>query len=154
VSHDLRRKGLALGNVFLVYRILDTFCYLSVKTAVRSVVLTQYRCVTDGQTDRWTEGIALAITAPATRALQGRRCKKNVVMNDSPFKSTHHVCTCCICCFGMTNWWLETPFLCSGATWLETPVLCLRAIHVGSRPSLVYIDTLSSTKCDFRVSPF
>ena len=42
-------------------------------TVLRAVVLTQYRRVTDGridrQTDRQTDGIAVAITALAMRAL-------------------------------------------------------------------------------------
>jgi len=36
---------------------------------LRAVVLTQYRRVTDRQTDRQTDGIALASTALAMRAL-------------------------------------------------------------------------------------
>jgi len=35
-----------------------------------AVVLTQYRCVTDRQTDRQTDGIAVANTALAMRALR------------------------------------------------------------------------------------
>ena len=42
-------------------------------SSLSAVVLTQYRRVTDrqteGQTDRWTEGIAVANTALAMRAL-------------------------------------------------------------------------------------
>ena len=41
---------------------------------LRAVVLTQHRCVTDGRTDRqtdiWTDGIAVASTALAMRALR------------------------------------------------------------------------------------
>jgi len=37
---------------------------------LRAVVLTQYRRVTDGQTDRQTDGIAIASTALAMRALR------------------------------------------------------------------------------------
>ena len=37
-------------------------------TVLRAVVLTQYRRVTDGQTDRETDGIAVASTALAMRA--------------------------------------------------------------------------------------
>jgi len=53
---------------FLVYRKLDTFCYLTVQTApvLRAVVLTQYRRVTAGQTD----GIAIASTALEMQALR------------------------------------------------------------------------------------
>jgi len=39
-------------------------------TVLRVVVLTQYRRVTDGQTDRQTDGIAIASTAHAMRALR------------------------------------------------------------------------------------
>jgi len=39
-------------------------------TVLRAVVLTQYRCVTDGQTDGRTDGIAVANTALAMRALR------------------------------------------------------------------------------------
>jgi len=39
-------------------------------TVLRAVVLTQYPRVTDGQTDRHTDGIAVASTALAIRALR------------------------------------------------------------------------------------
>jgi len=39
-------------------------------TVLRAVVLTQYRRVTDGRTDRHTDGIAVANTALAMRALR------------------------------------------------------------------------------------
>jgi len=42
---------------------------------LHAVVLTQYRRVTDGQTDKQTDGIAVASTALAMRAL--RRAVKN-----------------------------------------------------------------------------
>jgi len=45
-------------------------------TVLRAVVLTQYRRVTDGRTDRRTDGIAVANTALAMRAYCAR-CKKN-----------------------------------------------------------------------------
>jgi len=35
------------------------------RIALRSLVLTQYRSVTDGQKDRWTDGFAVAYTALA-----------------------------------------------------------------------------------------
>jgi len=37
---------------------------------LRAVVLTQYRRVTDGRTDRQTDGIAVASTELAVRALR------------------------------------------------------------------------------------
>jgi len=45
-------------------------------TVLRAVVLTQYRRVTDRQTDRQTDGIAVANTALAMRAL--RRAVKSL----------------------------------------------------------------------------
>ena len=39
-------------------------------TVLRAVVLTQYRRVTDGQTDKQTDGIAVPNTALAMRALR------------------------------------------------------------------------------------
>jgi len=45
-------------------------------TVLRAVVLTQYRRVTDGRTDRQTDGNAIASTAPAMRALR-RAVNKN-----------------------------------------------------------------------------
>jgi len=53
------------GEYFLVSTKLDTFC-----TMLRAVVLTQYRRATDGRTDRQTDGIAVASTALAMRALR------------------------------------------------------------------------------------
>ena len=55
---------------FLVSIKLDTFCYPTVQTVLRAVVLTQYRRVTDRRTDRQTDGIAIANTALAMRALR------------------------------------------------------------------------------------
>ena len=44
-------------------------------TVLRAVILTQYRRVTDGRTDGQTDGIAIASTALAMRALR-RAVKK------------------------------------------------------------------------------
>jgi len=65
-------EGVVPGEYFLVSTKLDTFCYLTVQncTVLRAVVLTQYRRVTDRRTDRQTNGIAIASTALAMRALQ------------------------------------------------------------------------------------
>jgi len=49
-------------------------------TVLRAVILTQYRRVTDGQTDGRTDGIAVTSTALAMRAL--RRAVKNVILCD------------------------------------------------------------------------
>ena len=71
-------EGVVPGEYFLVATKLDTFLLSNGAncTVVRAVVLTQYRRVTDGQTDRrtdgQTDGIAVANTAlamPALRAL-------------------------------------------------------------------------------------
>jgi len=60
-------KGSSMGNIFGFYKsrhilLSDSANY----TVLRAVVLTQYRRVTDGQTD----GIAVASTALAMRALR------------------------------------------------------------------------------------
>jgi len=56
-------EGVVPGEYFLVSTKPDTFCYPKVQTApcanctvLRAAVLTQYRRVTDGQTDRQTDG--------------------------------------------------------------------------------------------------
>jgi len=43
---------------------------------LRDVVLTQYRRVTDGMTDRQTDGIAVSSTALAMRALHAEQGQK------------------------------------------------------------------------------
>jgi len=59
--------GSSLGIIFLVSTKLDILLSNSANCIVlRAVVLTQYRRVTDGQTD----GIAIASTALAMRALR------------------------------------------------------------------------------------
>ena len=79
-----------MWNIFLVSTKLDTFCYPTVQTApnganctvLRAVVLTQYRRVTDGRTDGQTDGIAVASTALAMRALR-RAVKSNALQHFS-----------------------------------------------------------------------
>ena len=67
-----QREGVSLGNIFWFlqnYRhilLYDSANY----TVLRAVVLTQYRRVTDGRTDGQTDGIAVASTALAMRALR------------------------------------------------------------------------------------
>ena len=60
--------GVVPGEYFLVSTKLDTFLLSNGAncTVLRAVVLTQYRRVTDGRTD----GIAIASTALAMRALR------------------------------------------------------------------------------------
>ena len=51
-------EGVVPGEYFLVSTKLDAFCYPTMQTArtvLRAAVLTQYRRVTDGRTDRQTE---------------------------------------------------------------------------------------------------
>ena len=66
------RRGRPWGIFFFVSTKLDTFCYPTVAncTVLRAVVLTQYRRVTDRQTDGQTDGVAVANTALAMRALR------------------------------------------------------------------------------------
>jgi len=77
-------KGTSLGNIFLVFRKLDTFCYLTVQTApcyVQSFWHNTDVWQTNRQTDRQTDGIAIASTALAMRAL--RRVVQTVLNSDS-----------------------------------------------------------------------
>ena len=70
-------RGRPWGIYFFgFYKTIVTFCYLTAAncTVLRSVVLTQYRRVTDRQTD----GIAVASTALAMRAL--RRAIKTMLI--------------------------------------------------------------------------
>jgi len=60
-------------------------------TVLRAVVLTQYRRVTDGQTDRQTDGIAIASTALAMRAL--RRAVKNPARCSQGVTTSAHTLT-------------------------------------------------------------
>jgi len=75
LSQDFRGKGSSLGNIFGFYKTRHILLSDSAKcTVLRAVVLTQYRRVTDGRTDgqtaRQTDGIAVASTALAMRALR------------------------------------------------------------------------------------
>jgi len=71
-------KGSSLGNIFRFYKTRHALLHDSANcTVLRAVVLTQYRRVTDGQTDRQTDGIAVASTALAMPAL--RRAVKTEV---------------------------------------------------------------------------
>ena len=61
-------------------------------TVLRALVLRQYRRMTDGRTDRQTDGIAVASTALAMRAL--RRAVKSFIMANrksyTGFPTSHH----------------------------------------------------------------
>ena len=70
-------RGRPSGIFFGFYKTRHILLYDSAnRTVLRAVVLTQYRRVTDRQTDRRTDGIAVASTALAMRAL--RRAVKSV----------------------------------------------------------------------------
>ena len=76
LSQDFRGKGSSLLNIFGFYKTRHILQSDSANcTVLRAVVLTQYRRVTDGQTD--TDGIAVASTALAMGAL--RRAVKTEV---------------------------------------------------------------------------
>ena len=56
LSQNFRRKGSSLGNIFGFYKTRHILLSNGVNcTVLRTVVLTQYRRVTDGQTDGQTE---------------------------------------------------------------------------------------------------
>ena len=64
-------KGSFLRNIFGLYKTRHILLSDKANCALlRAVVLTQYRRVTDGQTDIQTDGIAVASTALAMRALR------------------------------------------------------------------------------------
>ena len=64
---ELQGKGSSLGNIFGFYKTRHILLSDSANcTVLRVVVLTQYRRVTDGQTD----GIAVANTELAMRAVR------------------------------------------------------------------------------------
>jgi len=48
-------------------------------TVLRAVVLTQYRRVMDRRTDGQTDGLAVASTAPAMRAMPAMRALRHAV---------------------------------------------------------------------------
>jgi len=57
-------EGSSLGNIFGFYKTRHILLSESANcTVLRAVVLTQYRRVTDGRTDRQTDEIAIASTA-------------------------------------------------------------------------------------------
>ena len=63
-------RGRPWGIFFGFYKTRHIFLSNSANcTVLRAVVLTQYRRVTDGETDGQTDGIAVANTALAMRAL-------------------------------------------------------------------------------------
>ena len=71
MNQDFRGKGLCLWNIFGFYKNKHILLYDNANcTVLRAVVLTQYRRVTDRRTDGQTDGIAVASTALAMRALR------------------------------------------------------------------------------------
>jgi len=63
-------KASSLGNIFGFYKTRHILLSNSANcTVLLAVVVTQYRRVTDRRTDGWTDGITIANTALAMRAL-------------------------------------------------------------------------------------
>ena len=70
-SQGFRGRGRPWGFFFAFYKTRHILVSDSANcTVLRAVVLTQYRRVTDRRTDRQTDGIAVASTALAMRALR------------------------------------------------------------------------------------
>ena len=79
MRQDFRGKGRPWGILFGLYMTWHILLSYSAHCAVLcAVVLTQCRRVTDGQTERQTDGIAVASTALAMRAF--RRAVKMIRM--------------------------------------------------------------------------
>jgi len=74
LSQDFRRKGSSLENIFLVCTKLDTFWYLTIQTAPCYTCSSRFDNTgvwqTDRRTDGPTDGIAVASTTLAMRALR------------------------------------------------------------------------------------
>jgi len=71
LNQDFRGMGRLWGIFFSFYKTRHILLSNSANcTVLRAVVLTQYRRVTDRQTDGQTDGIAVASTALAMRALR------------------------------------------------------------------------------------
>ena len=73
-------EGVVPGEYFLVSTKLDTFCYPTVQTARATCRRFDTIPACDGQTDGRTDGIAVANTALAMRAL--RRAVKKLKISD------------------------------------------------------------------------
>ena len=70
MCQDFKGRGHPWGIFFGFYKTRHILLSDSANcTVLCAVVLTQYRRVTDRQTDRWTDGIAVASIALAMRAL-------------------------------------------------------------------------------------
>jgi len=81
LSQDFRGRGRPWGIFFGFYKTIQILLSDSANcTVLRAVVLTQYRRVTDGQTDRQTDGIVVASTALAMPALR-RAVKMRIYRN-------------------------------------------------------------------------
>jgi len=79
-----RRGRRSLRNIFGFYKTRYILLSNSANcTVLRAVVLTQYRRVTDRQTDRQTDGIAVASTALAMRELR-RAVKTEMLRRNGP----------------------------------------------------------------------
>jgi len=80
LSQDFRGRGRPWGIFVGFYKTRHILLSDSANcTVLRAVVLTQYRCMTDGRTDGRTDGIAVASTAVAMRALW-RAVKNKIIL--------------------------------------------------------------------------
>jgi len=79
-SEDFSGKGSSLGNIFSFYKTKHILLSDNANcTVLRAVVLTQYQRVTEGRTDRQTDGIAIASTAHAKRRAVKIHARPNFV---------------------------------------------------------------------------
>jgi len=80
LSQDFRGSGRPWGIFFSFYKTRHILLSDNANcTVLRAVVLTQYRRVTDGQTD----GIAVASTALAMRALRHAVKRSSITLNQN-----------------------------------------------------------------------
>jgi len=81
LAYNFRGKGSFLGNIFGFYKTRQILLSNSANcTVLCAVVLTQYRPACDGQTDRRTDGIAVASIALASASIVRsvkNSCNKN-----------------------------------------------------------------------------
>jgi len=64
-------------------------------TVLRAVVLTQYRCVTDGRTDRRTDRRNCYRKYSSCNASIAARCKKGLTSSPSNYRPISVTCVCC-----------------------------------------------------------
>ena len=95
---DFRGKGLSLGNIFLVFTKLDTFCYLNCKlhraTCRRFDTIPACDRQTDRRADGQTDGIAVASTALAMPAVKLTILLLSLLLLHCESKKTASFCFC------------------------------------------------------------